>query len=141
MKGLGRKTRFQKKKHGYSGGGKSIVRKNKVGYANKGATEVGKEAQSYKEYVKTMFGGGDTKDEKDRPPNKKKFRKKRDRLFHEGKRDVDHGGEEAPPKTIRPDYKDFMDKDGVVDEWAYGKRLKFLNPHLYPKKKKKKKKK
>jgi len=93
MKGLGRKTRFQKKKHGYSGGGKSIVRK------------------------------------------------KRDRLFHEGKRDVDHGGEEAPPKTIRPDYKDFMDKDGVVDEWAYGKRLKFLNPHLYPKKKKKKKKK
>lgn len=133
MKGLGRKTRFQKKKHGYSGGGKSIVRKNKVGYANKGATEVGKQTQSYKEYVRTMFGGGDTKDEKDRPPNKKKFREKRD--------DVDYGGEKAPPKTIRPDYKDFMDKDGIVDEWAYGKRLKFLNPHLYPKKKKKKKKK
>jgi len=134
MKGLGRKTRYQKKKpHGYSGGGKSIVRKNKVGYANKGATEVGKEAQSYKEYVKTMFGGGDTKDEKDRPPNKEKFREKRD--------DVDYGGEEAPPKTIRPDYRDFMGKDGVFNEWSYGERLKFLNPHLYPKKKKKKKKK
>ena len=56
MKGLGRNTRF-KKPHGYSGGGNPRNRKN---YANKGATEIGQEAQSYKEYVKTMFGGGDT---------------------------------------------------------------------------------
>jgi hypothetical protein len=56
MKGLGRNTRF-KKPHGYSGGGNPRNRKN---YANKGATEIGQEAQSYKEYVKTMFGGGIT---------------------------------------------------------------------------------
>ena len=59
MKGLGRNTRF-KKPHGYSGGGNPRNRKDKVGYADKGATEIGQEAQSYKEYVKTMFGGGIT---------------------------------------------------------------------------------
>ena len=59
MKGFGRNTRF-KEPHGYSGGGKPRVRKNK--YANKGATEIGKEnkVESYKEYIKRMFGGGET---------------------------------------------------------------------------------
>lgn len=48
MKGLGKNTRFKKT---------APLSKN---YRKGGATEIGKESQSYKEYVKTMFGGGKT---------------------------------------------------------------------------------
>ena len=34
-----------------------------LNYNKGGGTEVGKEASSYKEYVKEMFGGGKTSDE------------------------------------------------------------------------------
>jgi hypothetical protein len=52
-KGLGRNTRFKQKN-------KKVVSKGKKSYMGGGATEVGKQAQSYKEYVKKTFGGGKT---------------------------------------------------------------------------------
>ena len=45
-------------------GGKMGGKKN-TGYRNKGKTEVGKEAKSYKSYVKKMFGGGLTSRKKE----------------------------------------------------------------------------
>ena len=44
-------------KNKYSKGGKT---KSKKSYMGGGSTEVGKQAQSYKEYVKRTFGGGKT---------------------------------------------------------------------------------
>ena len=49
MKGLGKNTRYKKT---------APLSKS---YRKGGSTEVGKESQSYKEYVTTMFGGGATK--------------------------------------------------------------------------------
>jgi len=49
VKGLGKNTRYKKT---------APLSKS---YRKGGSTEVGKESQSYKEYVKTMFGGGATK--------------------------------------------------------------------------------
>jgi|TARA_R110000744_G_C18936771_1_gene513835 hypothetical protein len=67
MKGLGKNTRFKKT---------APLSKN---YRKGGATEVGKESQSYKEYVKTMYGGGVTEFQGGGhllKENKRKFKKK-----------------------------------------------------------------
>ena len=51
-KGLGRNTRYKSKVAG--------KKDKKNAYRGGGSTEVGKQAQSYKEYVKRTFGGGKT---------------------------------------------------------------------------------
>ena len=59
---------------GYMGGGKSTMMPKapmsamyrnggQLNYNKGGGTEVGKEATSYKEYLKEMFGGGKTSNE------------------------------------------------------------------------------
>lgn len=52
-KGLGRNTRFKQKNQ-------KVSKKGNKAYMSGGSTEVGKQAQSYKEYVKKTFGGGKT---------------------------------------------------------------------------------
>jgi len=62
MAGGGKSTKYMagggKSTKGFARGGAPMSSKFRM--AGGGGTEVGKETQSYKEYVKNMFGGGDT---------------------------------------------------------------------------------